>query len=505
MAQKQIAARLDGDDYQARFFWYLAAPLLFVDSNIESVHLEYDKATHVDDVAVFYKQSPKSGAGLQSQTDFYQVKYHVDQRDSYSANNLIDPSFINSPSKSLLQHFFEAYIKLRGDYSSFTLNLVSNWNWKADDILAKSIRDSGKLPDTFFSANESSPFGQIRKMWVEHLKTDNQTFLDFGRRLRLKLNYFGNVDFNTALSDRLHRAGLLPPVLSSLISPYDGLARKFIQTGTTSFEKNSLLAICEHEKLIQNAAIPRNIRTIGIRSFASFAENMANETDDFVCVSDQFDGRHARYGQSWIRAAISINEFIESRHQEWHQKHKVLLDCHTSFAILAGYLITKRAHVFPTGPRPNQELYEPISNENIPEKDLWIERLIPVTEGAPKLAVAVSVTHQVDRQVLDYLRQERSDASSLLILEPPTGTGPFSVTNADKALAMACSLVQIIRRHKHNTQQTYMFVSAPNFLSYFIGQQARAIGELTLFEYDFDSPEPRTYRESITLPLSIHK
>lgn len=152
MAKKQIAARLSGDDYQARFFWYMAAQLLFVDSNVERVSIEFDEATHVDDVAVFYKQPNKSDWGIQPEVDFFQVKYHVDQRDSYTVDNMIDASFINSPSKSLLQHFFEAYNDLRRTYSRFTLNLVSNWIWRGDDHLATSIRDGGTLPDILFTA-----------------------------------------------------------------------------------------------------------------------------------------------------------------------------------------------------------------------------------------------------------------------------------------------------------------------------------------------------------------
>jgi len=48
MAQSQIAARISGDDYQARFFWYQAAQLLYADSRTEKVIIEHDEACHID-------------------------------------------------------------------------------------------------------------------------------------------------------------------------------------------------------------------------------------------------------------------------------------------------------------------------------------------------------------------------------------------------------------------------------------------------------------------------
>lgn len=502
MARKQIAARLDGDDYQARFFWYLAAQLLFVDSNVERICIEFDEATHVDDVALFYKPPDDSDLGIQPEADFYQVKYHVNHRNSYTADNMIDASFIDSPSTSLLQKFFKAYNDLKKTYSWFTLNLVSNWIWRGDDQLALSIRDGGTLPDEFFNVNERTNLGRIRKQWREHLQTDDKTFHDFGRRLQFNLNYFNNKNLNCALSDRLIRAGLRPLDPSSISSPYDDLARKFIQNGRTAFDKASLLDECKREGLVQSNPIPRGEKAIGIRSFVRFAENIGIETDGFVCVSNQFDGRYARYDSSWMQAASLIRDFIESKHQELNRvEHKILLDCHSSLALLAGYLITSRAPVYPAGPRPKQEPYKPTTQKCVPESDLWKEKIFLVNNSASYLAVVVSVTYQIDRQVLEYIDKKRDDVSNLLILEPSEGTGPSSVKDANQALAMSQTLIQIVRRYQNNHQRILFFISAPNFLSYFIGQHCHSLGDLTLFEYDFDGPEPKTYRESISIPI----
>ena len=501
MARKCVSARLNGDDYQARYFWYLAAQLLFPDSIVEKVCIEYDQATHVDDVTVFYKPKKKMSKGKYIEAHFFQIKYHVDYRGSYSADNFINPSFISSKT-SLLQRFFKAYSKLEKEYSEFTLNLVSNWIWKDEDKLARSIRSSGELPDAFFDSSDRSELGKIRISWLNHLGIDSDTFFDFSRRLRLKLNYFGNDDLEIALADRLARAGLKPINSATLVSPYDDLARKLIQNGMTDLDKHTLLELCKKEGLVCGVPYRRETRTLGIRSFERFAENIANEADDFVSVTELFDGRKARFKDSWGRASIEIEKFIKSvskRHSSIDQK--VILDCHSSLAVLSGYIATSRSRLYPAGPRPGNVLCKPGTNNHLHTSALWEERISIMEDNATYLAVAVSVTHQIEKQVLNYLNKEWDDLYGLLTLEPIDGVGYSSVKDANHGKDLADALVKIVRKYKQNDQKILLFISAPNYLSFFIGQQSRALGELVLFEYDFENIDNKTYGESIRIPL----
>ncbi|MCA9630366.1 MAG: hypothetical protein KC766_22000, partial [Myxococcales bacterium] len=140
MAQKQIAARLLGDDYQARFFWYQASQLLFADTVVTRVKLEDGDAPYVDDVTVTYRAPGRRDEARDCAADFFQVKFHVDQTQAYSADGLADPALIGSAAKSLLQRFFHAFTGLRDTHPWFSLGLVSNWAWAGDDDLAKAIR-----------------------------------------------------------------------------------------------------------------------------------------------------------------------------------------------------------------------------------------------------------------------------------------------------------------------------------------------------------------------------
>jgi len=93
-----IKARNLGDDYQALFFWLKACDMLSDYSNIDTISYEDPELKSLDDVVIRYKEPIKDLNGNLIHKEYYQIKYHVDYRDSITAANLMDPSFINATS-----------------------------------------------------------------------------------------------------------------------------------------------------------------------------------------------------------------------------------------------------------------------------------------------------------------------------------------------------------------------------------------------------------------------
>ena len=81
MALKHVGARTEGDVYQGLFFWKQAADLVREGSKVERVVLEHDEADGVDDVAVFYSHPGVNAGRWMVTADYFQLKYHVDNRD----------------------------------------------------------------------------------------------------------------------------------------------------------------------------------------------------------------------------------------------------------------------------------------------------------------------------------------------------------------------------------------------------------------------------------------
>ena len=93
---KAVVARIEGDDYQARFFWFQVCRLFEPHTKVSSVGYEVDDAKAFDDVVVSYAPPVNDDRGGVVATDYYQVKFHVSQEGTVRFESLMDPAFIGA-------------------------------------------------------------------------------------------------------------------------------------------------------------------------------------------------------------------------------------------------------------------------------------------------------------------------------------------------------------------------------------------------------------------------
>ncbi|RMG26460.1 MAG: SAVED domain-containing protein [Armatimonadetes bacterium] len=511
MALKQVGARTEGDVYQALFFWKQAADLLREGSKVERVVLEHDEADGVDDVAVFYSPPGIDAGGWMVTADYFQLKYHVDQRDRYCSEALIDPTFIRSKT-SLLQRFYKAYSKLSEDHNRFRLHFVSNWRWKEDDRLANLLREyDGALPEQFFDAGEKSELGRIREQWRAHLRIGADEFASFARTLRLQLDYFGRRDFKDYVYAKLEAAGLRTPSADRIACPYQGLAQQFLMNGTNSFDRASFRRLCEQQGLlaITEPRLPRPL-TVGIRSFVRFAERLDSEVDRMVCVASYFEGRHPRCSESWTKAARKILAFFgdeELRARLRSMDSVLALECHGTFAMLVGWELSRNtgAKAFPIQ-KPSGQVWRP-DTSHIDAPSSWQREVIAHDGSTDDIAVCLSVTHDIRKDVLEYLATPAGPrVCKILVLKPEGGPSHQSIRDANDAYSLASQLPNLLRNARSRREaRVHLFFACPNALMFFIGQLRDAVGRLTLYEFDFGFERSGTYQESVSLPLTDYR
>ena len=498
LAQKQMAARLEGDVFQGMFFWYEAALLLRASSPTARVVLEHDAAAGVDDVAVFYSGAGVDANGHQCVADYFQIKYHVDQSQAYSSDALCDPAFVGA-EHSLLERFANAFRKLPTPAGWFRLHLVSNWRWAPGDPLGPFIRESeGQLPPKFFSAGPRSELGCVRERWRAHVQMDETEFQDFASRLRLGVDQLGRRGFREKLNERLLNVGLLGIAEDKAQNLYDSLAQQFVMNGSHEFDAITFREMCAREGLLARV-VPPGQSVVGIRSFMRFAERMEDECTRFVCVSRHFNGRFIREPQHWPSVTAEVQGFLADPTFR-AADHHLLLDCHGSLAFLAGYELDRKsgARVFPVqkGVRPGA--WTP-SGERVAAG--WDASRIPLGGTGSDIAVAVSVTRDVMPAVRAFL-DGRRDFAFLIDTRPASGIGANSILNAEHAVALADALADVLREHRPADRgKIHLFTAAPNGLLYFLGQHRAALGHVQLYEFDFEGELGGSYLPSISLPM----
>ncbi|MGO8999627.1 MAG: SAVED domain-containing protein [Polyangiaceae bacterium] len=506
MSLHAIAARLEGDNYQHRFFWYQASLLLVRGSQVERVILECDAASGMDDVAVFYAPPGiVAGASPLVEADYYQLKYHVDQRDAYATDRLVATG--PGSKRSLLARIADAYKAVKAKHKGYRLTLLSNWDWAKDDPLRAQIHDNdGALRDALLAATGRTELAKIRAQWFTHVGMSEAEFDDFTRRLRFVPNYLSRAGLAVALSDRLATAGLIPLDRTVSSSPYDDLAQKLVMNGTNDFTPDTFKELCVRERLLADAPPPRKPR-LGVRSFLRCAESMEAETDAFVCVAKDFDGRAPRTADSWTAAVRpTVTGFLAGNMERLRREpHELLLDCHQTLAFLAGYELDPKGGVtaFPVQKGPEGAVVWKPGAGAPPADAGWTTQNDDGDPAAEDVVLALSVTRDVAGDVAAFREASPLPARAILHARPAGGIGQRSVQGADHAVALADALQNAIfdlRKSLPAKGRLHVFAAAPNALLFFFGQRARRLGAITLYEFDFEGTRGGSYTKSLELP-----
>lgn len=509
MAHNQVGARTEGDVYQGLFFWRQAAELLRPGSMVERVDLEHDEADGVDDVAVFYRDPGVNAGGWMVSADYFQLKYHVDNRDSYSSDALMDPAFIHGKS-SLLQRFHTAYNKLAIKHSDFRLHLASNWRWKADDKLRQLLREyDGELPRKFFDDGPQGYFGKIREQWRSHLGLEDDAFRKFAKTLRFQLDHFGRRDFKDYVYKTLEVVGLKTPSADRAACPYESLIQQFLMNGPNSFDEESFRQMCDREGLwAKGSSRYRRPPAIGVRSYLRFAERLESEVDEMICVADNFEGRQLAPSGSWSNAASQLLDFLEDpdRRQRLRSAPAAIsLECHGSLAMLAGWELSRNSGVdLSPIQKPSLEIWSPTLDA---ECDVsWKIEESELSGQKQDLAICLSVTHNIRSDVLAFLESETGpEVSRIICVSPVGGPSPQSIKGADQAYQLAAQLPSLLANARPSRMASaHLFWACPNALLFFIGQQREALGRVELYEFDFGIEREGSYSHSLSLPFT-HK
>ena len=167
-----VLARMDGDIFQARFFWRKACRLLNSESPVLRVGFESGPKGY-DDVWVEYEQ--KRGVqdqyGMPLVREHTQCKWHVSP-NSYGYAQLINPDFINANAKSLLQRALAAQRAHATNGEGAHFRLLTNWRIERNDPLRQLVHQRSHTLRSellFGTRTERSAMGAVRKLWCEHL------------------------------------------------------------------------------------------------------------------------------------------------------------------------------------------------------------------------------------------------------------------------------------------------------------------------------------------------
>ena len=500
---RAVSARMQGDDYQARYFWLQVCRLFQTHTKVATVGYEVADARAFDDVVVSYNPPVNNDRGGVITTDYFQLKFHVSQDDAIRFDSLMDPQFIGATKFSFLERLRDAHIKTK-ERGGCRFTLVTTWGIDPKDPLAHIINNNaGQLHlNRLFEPGPRSRMGKLRRKAAKHLDIDEGLLSEVLASMRIQHSFGNLAGLNERLNENLILAGMTPMENTASYSPYDDLAKKLLQSGRQVFTADQIKEICEREGLwVGFRDSSDGAADLGIRSFVRRAEYMEDDTDTVLDLVSYFDGRTIHDSTLWNdEVAPQVVQFLETQ-TRIGGAYRLRVDAHTSVAVLAGYALDTKAGVnisLVQKTRSGVEIWDTEQPATLPGQEWefdWIDGEVPDGD----LAVAVSVTHDVRGDVAIYLNGASIPIRGTLQASPPQA-GNTAVRDGPHALALAQALVAELREHRKSGQTVHLFVAAPNGFSFVLGQHLRPIGPAVVYEFDFESGVPGAYQAGVALP-----
>ena len=500
---RAVSARMQGDDYQARFFWLQICRLFQPHTKVSSVGYEVVEAKSFDDVVVSYAPPVNDDRGGTVTTDYFQIKYHVSQNETIRFGSLMEPEFIGATKFSFLQRLRDAYMKTEGS-GGCRFTLVTPWALDLQDPISTLLNNNaGQIHlERLFEPGPKSGVGGLRRKVAEHLELDESVLPSILASMRV-LHSFGSLsELNDRLNDKLILTGMAPMESTGSYSPYDDLAKKLLQSGRQVFRADEIKEICESEGLwVGHRGLSDGAADLGIRSFVRRTEYMEDDTDVVLDLVPFFDGRTIREPSSWnAEVGPRVVQFLETNTRTGGT-YRLRVDAHTSVAILSGYALDTKVGaniILLQKTRSGVEIWDMERPAILPSPE-WAFDWIEAGDADGDLAVAISITHDVRADVAAFLNGAtmpiRGTLAATLLR-----TGNTVVRDGPHALALAQSLVAELRYHRKRAQVVHLFMAVPNGFSFVLGQHLRPVGPSVVYEFDFESGVPGAYKAGVALP-----
>lgn len=476
----QVAARLSGDDYQHLFAWQYALELLMLRRRVSNVTVEDALAGSVDDVTVRFE------AGSSSPDRFFQIKYHVDQREVYSTEKLIEAKPNHT---SLLHKFWNTWkqLKQQNPDREVELHLVSNWTWDSGDVLRNCIDGHDtSIKDTFFSATPGSAIGKKRALWQKALGANEDDFRAFIKSLRFRLGYDCGDELQQRVAERMENLRLKSDLAALKVAT--GIVRDWIKRGKQELNKRDFERILKEHDLFKPSEDEQGITiyltTVKAQKFDIPPDYSLDWRDYFIGDSTK-KGHQLRDPSDWNERFLPELQSLESRINEE-------TDCRLirarglsrlsawfafgfTFSEVARYTIEvdQQGNRWSTDTAANKDFKLSITSNEATSQGEVLDG-----EGVT-VAVGISVTGSLENDVREYLSARTEKIAGLLLLQPERGLGREVFQTAGDVVAFADAAKEQMRAFvKHwRAQRLQLYYFGPLSGACFLGHKLNAVSQ----------------------------
>lgn len=477
---EQSRSRLQGDRYQHLYSWYELLGLLDDDTPFEYAIIEHPDAGAADDIT-FHPRLPTDAAR------FVQVKWHVDHRDIYSLDSLVN--------EGLVPKLYRAWDKLCDQWQA-EIWLVSNW--AADARLGALIDGSTySLSNDFLTARVRTILGRARQKWLTELHASDDQLASFWRALRLRLGFSAIGELYERIDDRMGRRGLRtgPSIYAIVV---DEVSRRIEKGGASKrLDRQEMNDTVDRLELRSQTPDEPSV-SMWIHGWAKRAYDVKPTVE--LDWTDYFD----RKTRTIPDASLWIDTLIPHLEHAQEELLEVSTDLYIDFrGKLPLTAVLAVGATFPEVGGYSFRVEQPTAGEThlwttqSPPSDLRFEILAENLGDGHDVLVAFAVTGSARDDVQDLFDAKRRDLRAVVYAEPVGGASDICIGSGSQAASLAISAKTVMRESKqrYSGQRIHLVLYAPASFCLFLGQRLNALGTIVTYERALDG----TYQQSVVL------
>lgn len=247
---------------------------------------------------------------------------------------------------------------------------------------------------------------------------------------------------------------------------------------------------------------------LGIRSFDGWGGDMEAQFDAILDFLPYFDHRYIRNEEWWQKKILPELRSFLLKHSA--SRRPLILDfaAHASIAFAAGWILSAKSgldiRIAQREMTRRESNWHPKEGE-IPEGPLWLDNPdVPLASEGSDIALALAATHStVPEEAQAFIERRNLPVRRLLTAAVAPAPGQASVWGGAHSLALAQALLPTLRQRypEERGKHLHVFAAAPNALLFYLGQLARPLGKIRLYEYAFGAEDAYSrYNPSIELP-----
>ncbi|MCB5411226.1 SAVED domain-containing protein [Pseudogemmobacter faecipullorum] len=495
------SARWHGDNYQSRQFWIHAASLIDEHrTDVAEVTFEAHGPKAFDDVVVRYEPGrPNRRSPEPVIQDHYQIKWHTDLSGHFGFRDLIDPKFISGTAVSLLERLRDAK---RTAPPNSAFHFVTTHDLTQEDPLRELVSNvdhSIRLKVLKEGKTPRSRMGEVREVWCEHLKVTEEELFEILTGFHIETRARSLETLRSDVAMRFRSVGLNGHEADTIF-PYDEFARELVVKQIRSLDRAAFKALCEREGWYLQKRAPSK-RGVAIQTYApraTPADLLLAAPENTLVLADNFDDRQLKKEHSWDQIRDDVKAFLSKKLQETTD-FRLFLDAPSSLGFLAGACLGLKSgaavELVQMGHGNPNQVWDTSDGRGGPAPSIEVLRI----GDGQDIALVMSLTRNALPKVQEYLHRALPQVGTVVHVTPSGGAAQVSVAGGEHALSIAAFAGQAVSDLAQPGGRTHVFISAPNAVSFFLGQQADSMGVCIPYEFDLKKEVDASYRPSFEI------